>query len=233
MSTATIYAHRFDTANNESDGIIGGGIEETEAASTWKFSIDVAKAWEHTCLDANTPLTRKVLLRSAMVMSPDAGGVFDVLLRLVRFGLGGQQGNGRQYVSWIHESDFVAALRWLIDADEITGPVNLASPNPLPNSEFMRELRDAWGAKLGLPATRWMLELGSFFLRTESELILKSRRVVPGKLLDADFEFRYPTWPKAASELVTRWREWSQSHLPTNTGVDSAQWHEMNKIAKT
>lgn len=208
MSTATIYAHRFDAPNDEATGILGGGETEQGAPDTWKFSIDVARAWEKSCLEMATPQTRKVLLRSAVVMSPDAGGVFDVLLRLVRFGLGGRQDDGRQFVSWIHEADFVSALNWLIDHDEIEGPVNLASPHPLPNAEFMRTLRDAWGARVGLPAAKWMLEVGAFFLRTETELILKSRRVIPGRLHDTGFEFQFPEWRKAASELVARWRQW-------------------------
>ena len=146
-------------------------------------------------------------MRSAMTMSPDPGGVFDVLLRLVRFGLGGTSGNGRQYVSWVHELDFVRAIRWLIDRDTLDGPVNLAAPHPLPNKEFMRALRKAWGRRVGLPAPRWMLEAGAFFLRTETELVLKSRRVVPGRLLDAGFVFEFPSWPAAAAELFARWRQ--------------------------
>ena len=124
-----------------------------------------------------------------MTMSPDRGGVFDVLVGLVRHGLGGRHGNGRQYMSWIHESDFIRALYWLIDHDELHGPVNLAAPHPLPNAEFMRALRQAWGARFGLPATTWMLEIGTFLMRSESELVLKSRRVVPGRLLESGFEF--------------------------------------------
>jgi NAD dependent epimerase/dehydratase family enzyme len=146
-----------------------------------------------------------VLLRSAMTMSPDRGGIFDTLLGLVRRGLGGTCGDGRQYVSWIHDADFTRAIRWLID-HELDGPVNLSSPNPLPNAEFMRTLRRAWGAPVGLPATAWMLELGAIFLRTESELILKSRRVVPGRLIDSGFVFQFPDWSAAAADLCRRWR---------------------------
>jgi NAD dependent epimerase/dehydratase family enzyme len=148
-----------------------------------------------------------VLLRSAMTMSPDPGGVFDVLLGLVRWGLGGANGDGRQFVSWIHDRDFIRAVYWLIDHAELEGPVNLAAPNPLPNAEFMRTLRAAWGIRFGIPAARWMLEIGAFFLRTETELILKSRRVVPARLLRSGFEFRYPTWATAAADLCSRWRE--------------------------
>jgi uncharacterized protein (TIGR01777 family) len=202
-STATIYAHRYDAANDEQTGVLGG--REPDSPDTWRFSIDVATAWERVLNEAATPRTRKVLMRSAMTMSPDHGGIFDVLLRLVRLGLGGRVGDGRQFVSWIHDQDFVAAVRWLIDHEEFSGPVNLASPNPLPYSEFMRALRSEFGMPVGLPATRWMVEIGTFLLRTESELVLKSRRVVPTRLLDSGFRFQFPTWPEAARDLCRRW----------------------------
>lgn len=203
-STATIYAHRYDAPNDEASGLLGG--QEAGAPDSWRFSIDVAHAWERSLDEARTPTTRKVALRSAMTMSPDAGGIFDTLLMLVRRGLGGTAGDGRQFVSWIHEHDFVNAVEWLISHDEISGPVNVASPHPLPNKDFMRVLRQAWGARVGLPATRWMLELGAVAMRTETELILKSRRVVPGRLMQSGFEFRYPRWEVAARELCARWR---------------------------
>ncbi len=199
MSTATVYAHRYNAANDERDGIVGGS--EPDAPDTWRFSIDVATAWERALDEANAPHTRKVKMRSAMVMSPDKGGVFDELRRLVRYDLGGSAGDGRQYVSWIHHEDFARAVRWLIKCDDLEGAVNLAAPNPLPNAEFMGALRDASGTRFGLPATEWMLEVGAFFLRTETELILKSRRVVPGKLLESGFTFRFPTWSEAARDL--------------------------------
>lgn len=203
-STATIYAHRFDAANDEATGIIGGS--EPNAPDTWRFSIDVVTNWERAFNESPTPLTRKVLLRSAIVMSPSIGAPFDVLLRLVRFGLGGSIGNGKQFVSWIHEQDFVRAVLWLIEHRELDGPVNLAAPNPLTNAEFMSELRAAWGISFGLPASVWMLEMGAFLLRSESELALKSRRVVPSRLLKSGFTFNFPTWPEAARELCARWR---------------------------
>jgi uncharacterized protein (TIGR01777 family) len=204
-STATIYEHRFDAPNDEAGGILGGS--EPGAPDTWRFSIDVAKAWEQTAEEAGRlARTRLVLMRSAIMMSPDAGGAFDMLLRLVRFGLGGRHGDGRQYVSWIHELDFVRAVSRLIEHETLSGAVNLSAPHPLPNAEFMGSLRAAWGARIGLPATRWMLEIGAFFLRTETELILKSRYVVPARLVGSGFEFRYPRWAEAAGELCARWR---------------------------
>jgi uncharacterized protein (TIGR01777 family) len=201
-STATIYAHRFDAPNDEATGLIGG--HEPGAPGSWNFSIEVAQAWERALDEAATPKTRKVALRSAMTMSPDPGGIFDTLLTLVRRGLGGTAGDGRQFMSWIHFEDFVRAICWLIDHDEIDGIVNLAAPNPVPNEEFMRTLREASGTRVGLPATRWMLELGAVFMRTETELVLKSRRVVPGRLLHCGFVFDYPTWPDAARDLCQR-----------------------------
>jgi uncharacterized protein (TIGR01777 family) len=204
-STATIYAHRFDAPNDEAAGIIGGS--EPEAPDTWRFSIDVAKSWEKSLDDAGVPGTRKVKLRSAVIMSPDRGGIFDALLALVRRGLGGTAGSGRQYISWIHEIDFVRAVYWILDRDDVDGVVNLAAPHPLPNAEFMREFRAAWGARFGLPATSWMLEIGAVFMRTETELILKSRRVTPGLLLARGFDFEFPTWPEAARDLCGKWRD--------------------------
>ena len=172
----------------------------------WGFSIDVAKQWERALDESDTPLTRKVKLRSAIVMSPDRGGPFDALLGLVRHGLGGRAGDGRQFVSWIHYRDFVSAIRWIIEHDELAGSINLAAPDPLPNAEFMAELRKAWGIGFGLPATRWMLEAGAFVLGTETELILKSRRVVPGRLLEHGFQFKFPTWNAAARDLCHQWK---------------------------
>lgn len=204
-STATIYGHRFDAANDEATGTLGGS--EPNVPDTWHFSIDVVTSWERALNEAVTPHTRKILLRSAIVLSPDRGGAFDMLLTLVRFGLGGRAGDGRQYVSWIHDQDFIRSIFWLIDHDEIEGPINLAAPNPAPNAEFMRALRAAWGIRVGLPATKWMLEIGAFLLRTETELILKSRRVVPGRLLESGFVFQFPTWAEAARDLCTKWRE--------------------------
>lgn len=203
MSTATIYAHRFDAANDETTGRLGG--DEPDVPDTWRFSVDVAQQWE-AAAEARTE-TRLVLLRTAMVMSPDAGGVFDVLLRLVRFGLGGTSGSGRQYVSWIHDADLVRAIDWIVGTEALSGPVNLVAPGALPNAAFMRALRQAWGTRIGLPAMPWMLEVGALALQTETELVLKSRRVAPGRLLESGFAFEFDAWPQAALNLVRRWRE--------------------------
>ena len=144
-------------------------------------------------------------MRSAMTMSPDRGGIFAHLLGVVRFGLGGPTGSGRQFISWIHEYDFVRAIRFLIDDEDLSGVVNVCSPNPLPNSEFMRELRHAWGMRFGFPVKKWMLEIGTFLMRSESELVLKSRRVVPARLLQHGFKFQFPYWLDAVEELCVRY----------------------------
>lgn len=202
-STATIYGHSYSRPNNE-DGALGG--EEPDAPHAWRFSIDVAKAWEQAANAAETPRTRKVITRTALTLSPDRGGIFDTLLSLVRRGLGGRVASGRQMVSWLHDADYIAAVDWLIANQHMSGIVNLAAPNPLPMDDFMRTLRRAWGMPIGLPSTRWMLEIASFFMQTETELILKSRYVLPGRLLAEGFEFQYPLWPIAAEDLCTRWR---------------------------
>ena len=155
-------------------------------------------------------------MRSAFTLSPDRGGVFDVLSGLVRHGLGGSQGAGVQFVSWIYEVDFVRAIDFLIAREELSGVINLASSNPLPNRDFMRVLREAWGVGLGLSSPAWLIELGTLLMRTESELVLKSRRVVPGQLLAAGFEFLFPEWPAAARELVARSRS-----LPASTSANA------------
>jgi uncharacterized protein (TIGR01777 family) len=203
-STATIYAHRYDHPNDEATGLIGG--DEPGLPDTWRFSIDVARAWEQAFADAVTPFTRKVAMRSAITLSPDAGGIFDVLLGLVRHGLGGTAGDGRQFMSWIHHRDFVSAVRWLIEHDDMAGVVNLASPNPATNVDFMRQLREAYGIRVGLPAPEWMLAMGAVCMRTETELILKSRRVVPARLLESGFTFAFPCWSEAARDLCNDWR---------------------------
>ena len=203
-STSTFYRDARDAPQDEFTGELGGS--EPGVPDTWNFSIDVARQWEQAFYASDLPHTRKIALRSSMTMSPDPGGVFSVLLGLVRIGLGGTQGPGDQYVSWIHDRDYCRAIDFLLTHEDIAGPVNFTAPNPLPNRDFMRELRSAWGMPLGLPASRWMLEVGAVFMRTETELILKSRRAVPSVLLQHGFDFQFPTWPEAARELVARFQ---------------------------
>lgn len=203
-STATIYRHALDREMDEATGELGGN--EPDAPDTWNFSIDVAKGWEQEFFSRELAGVRKVAMRSAITMSPDRGGAFDVLLGLVRAGLGGTQGTGNQFVSWVHEYDFARAVEFIISQPELSGIVNIASPNPVPNREFMRTLRESWGVSFGFSLSKWMIEAGAFFRCTESELILKSRRVVPGRLSAAGFRFEYEQWPAAARELVRRWQ---------------------------
>ena len=204
-STATIYSHRFDAPNDELTGVIGG--LEPDVPQKWAYSIEVAKAWEKTLDQANTPNTRKVKLRSAMIMSPDPDGIFDTLLKLVRLGLGGQAASGKQYVSWIHETDFIKAIYWLIENESLDDVINLSSPKPLPYTAFMKSLRESWGMPIGLPATKWMLEIGTFLMGSETELVLKSRRVVPTRLLESGFEFQFPDWSTASQDLCNQHRQ--------------------------
>lgn len=197
-STATIYKHTFGPAWDE-NGQIGATPEAQDA-----FSVEVATAWECEFNSAATPCTRKIALRTAMVFGHGANSVFPVLRRLARFGLGGRMASGGQYVSWIHEADLCRAMDWLIGHEEFAGPVNIAAPNPVTNSEMMAAVRELCGVPFGLPATAWMLEAGAFLLRTETELIIKSRRVVPARLLASGFQFRFAQMREAMAELLAR-----------------------------
>jgi len=197
-STATIYKHNFGPAWDEA-GEIRGCAEAKDI-----FSVHVATEWERVFYEANTPCTRKVALRSAMVLGHGSNSVLPNLLRLTRLGLGGSMAGGRQFVSWIHQEDFCRAVEWIVEHESLKGSVNLAAPNPMTNAEFMGILCKVCRRPFGLPATRWMLELGAFFMRTETELIIKSRRVVPGKLLASGFNFRHPQLLPAIEHLVKR-----------------------------
>jgi uncharacterized protein (TIGR01777 family) len=208
-STATIYKHSYEWAMTEARGEIAG----TPAAKD-VFSVRVAQAWENSFDAASTPGTRKVALRLGMVLGLERGTVFQVLRRLTRLRLGGPMAGGRQFVSWIHEVDFCHAIDWLLTHDEVSGPVNVVAPTPITNRAMMAEFRRTCGVRVGLPATAWMLEIGSFFLRTETELVIKSRRVVPKRLQDAGFEFRYPTLDLAIDELFARLRAGDQFAEP-------------------
>ncbi len=192
-SSATIYRHAEDRPMDEDTGELGSG-----------FSVDVCQKWEQALVDAPTPETRKVALRTAMVFGAGKGGVFEAFRRIVRLGLGGTLGNGRQFVSWVHECDFCRAVQWIVNQHEFTGAINVAAPNPIPNREFMRIFRRVCGQPVGLPATKWMLEIGAILLQTETELLLKSRRVVPGRLIASGFTFDYPDWEKALQEICRR-----------------------------
>jgi uncharacterized protein len=202
MSTATIYAHRMDAPNDDFTGILGG--PGTAGPRSWDFSVSIGRCWEEAQALAATPHTRKVALRSAIVLMPGAGSIFNILLGLTRWGLGGTIGGGRQVMSWIHGEDFIRVIRFLLERTDIEGPIIVAAPSPLPQKEFMAHLRRAWGMPIGLPATAWMMEIAAFLHRTESELTLKSRFVIPARLQREGFPFDWPDWGKAVEDLVKR-----------------------------
>ncbi len=200
-STATIYAHTFDRNNDEAAGTIGGG--EPDVPRYWDFSIEIAKNWERTLFESATPNTRKVAMRTAMTMSTEPGSVFTVFVKLARLGMLGRMGSGRQYVSWVHERDLARAIDFML-SHEIDGAVNIAAPTPLPMDEFCAAIRRALGVKVALPATAWMLKVGTAVVGSDVELVLKSRRVVSKRLQDAGFEFEFQKWDDAVKELASR-----------------------------
>jgi len=195
-STATIYEHREQAEGSyphtEEEGVIGDD-----------FSMGVAKAWERAFYDDKAKI-RKVALRTAIVLGAEKETVFDKLSGIVRIGLGGKMGSGRQMISWIHEEDVCRAIEFLIENRNAKGNYNLSAPNAEKNVNFMRILRQTWKVACGLPAARWMLAIGTFIMRTEGELVLKSRWVYPQRLLDEGFTFTYPKLPEALIELRGR-----------------------------
>jgi uncharacterized protein (TIGR01777 family) len=195
-STATIYKHTFGPAWDEA-GEIGGCAEAKDT-----FSVHIATEWERVFYEASTPLTRKAALRSAMVLGHANNSVLPNMLRLGRLGLGGSMAGGHQFVSWIHQEDFCRAVEWIIEHENVSAAVNLAAPNPVTNAQFMATIRTVCHAPFGLPAPRWLLEIGAFFMRTETELIIKSRRVAPGKLMANGFTFLHPHLLPAIEQIV-------------------------------
>ncbi|HLU21747.1 MAG TPA: TIGR01777 family oxidoreductase [Bacillaceae bacterium] len=189
-STATIYRHAEDRAMTEMEGEIGSG-----------FSVDVAKQWEQTFFSFTLPKTRQVALRISIVLG-GSGGVMTPYKYLVKFGLGGKQGSGEQMFSWIHVEDLYNILLFIKDREDMNGVINCSTPNPVTNETLMKELRTAFNRKFGLPAAKWMLELGAILIRTETELILKSRWVIPEKLLKYGFSFQYDTMDKALNQII-------------------------------
>lgn len=190
-ASATIYRHAEDRPQDEETGDIGYG-----------FSIDVCKQWERTFLEQQTPQTRKAALRIGIVLSQN-GGAFPALCNLVKLGLGGNQGNGNQYVTWIHEQDVAAITEWIYNHPELTGAINVTSPNALKNADVMRIIRKAYSIPFGLPSPKWLLEIGAAIIGTETELVLKSRWVYPKRLLDSGYKFQYPKADHAINDLVS------------------------------
>lgn len=189
-STATIYKHSMYKAMTESNGDIGND-----------FSMRVAQAWEKEFFKCHTPQTRKVATRVSLVLGAN-DGVYPVLKKLAQFGLGGYHGNGQQKFAWIHIQDLLQVFDFIIQNDAITGAINCTSPYPLTNKEFMSALRNSLNIPFGIPTPTILLHIGAFFLRTEPELILKSRFVYPEKLLESGFEFRHAYIHRTLEELL-------------------------------
>jgi len=189
-STATIYRHAEDRPMTERSGDIGTG-----------FSVDVAQLWEKTFFDFKLPQTRQVALRMAIVLGPD-GGVIHPFKNLVRFGLGGIQGNGKQYFSWIHMEDLFQIILFLQSHGDMSGVINCAAPYPITNKTFMETFRQIMHRKIGLPSPKWLLEIGAALIGTETELLLKSRWVLPERLENNGYTFKYPTISAALQDIL-------------------------------
>jgi len=189
-SSATIYRHAEDRQMDEATGELGTG-----------FSVDVCKKWEQAFFETKTKGTRKVALRMAIVLGKH-GGALQPLVQLTKLGLGGKQGNGEQFFSWVHEEDLLRAVDFIQENKEMEGPINIAAPAPVKNCLVMKMLRNATRIPVGLPAPKWLLEIGAVLIQTETELILKSRNVIPGKLTKMGFDFQFPTLELAIKDLV-------------------------------
>ena len=190
-STATIYRHSLDKEMTERQGEIGTG-----------FSVSVAQAWEHAFFTSNTPTTRKVALRTSIVLSKNGGALLPIK-KITQLGLGGKQGDGKQKFSWIHEEDFLRSLDFLIENTTLEGAFNVVAPTPSTNKKLMRTMRTILKMPLGIPAPKPLLEIGAFIIRTETELLLKSRNVIPERLEKAGFTFSHPDLHTALKNLLT------------------------------
>lgn len=189
-ASATIYRHELDRDMDEVSGITGEG-----------FSVDVCKKWERAFNSVKLPDTRKVILRIAIVLGK-RGGALQPMKHLTKVGFGGRHGKGNQYFSWVHEQDFARMVENLIQEKHLSGVFNVAAPNPIPNKSLMKELRKAMSTPFGFPLPKWLLEIGAFLIRTETELLLKSRRVVPKRLMEEGFKFDYPEIQQALNDLI-------------------------------
>lgn len=188
-SSATIYRNASDRPQDESTGELGKG-----------FSVEVCKKWEQVFFGQRTPFTRKIAIRTAITLG--RAGVIVPYLRMLRYGLGGRQGSGRQMYSWVHIDDVGRAIEWFLDQPEMEGVYNLAAPGPVTNEHFMSTLRQLKKVRIGLPAPAWLLRIGALLIGTETELVLKSRWVVPNKLLETGFRFRYARLEDALQDIV-------------------------------
>ena len=188
-ASATIYRNATDRPQDEFTGEIHND-----------FSVQVCKLWEQTFFETATPATRKIVFRTAITLGN--GGVMVPYLNLLKFGLGGSQGNGKQMYSWVHIMDVCKAIEFVFGNEEAQGVYNLSAPNPVTNQEFMQTLRKATGTFFGLPAYTWMLKIGAAIIGTETELILKSRWVLPARLLQEGFQFEYPYLKEALENII-------------------------------
>ncbi|MCT2406179.1 TIGR01777 family oxidoreductase [Chryseobacterium antibioticum] len=189
-ASATIYVHSETQLNTEENGIIGDD-----------FSMNICKSWEKEFFKVNNEEVRKVALRTSIVLGNN-GGAFPKLRMITKLGLGGKQGRGQQKVSWIHINDFCKAVDWIIDHENMSGPLNITAPNPVSNEVLMKKMREHLKIPFGLNAPVWQLEIASLFLNTETELLLKSRNVYPDKLLKNGFRFSYPDLDNALDDLL-------------------------------
>lgn len=189
-ASATIYPNSFDKAMGESSGEIGEG-----------FSVEVCKAWEKVFNEFALPATRKINLRISLVLGK-TGGVLPVMVKMTKRGLGGTMGSGKQQFSWIHITDFCRIIAWMIENENAKGPYNIVAPNAITNKNLMALFRKKVKMPIGLPATEWMLKIGAFIIGTETELVLKSRYVVPERLLNEGFKFEYETIEECLDNLV-------------------------------
>jgi uncharacterized protein (TIGR01777 family) len=188
-SSATIYRHAEDKPQDEFTGEIKDD-----------FSVRVCKQWEETFYQQQTPHTRKIALRMAITLG--SGGVMIPYFNLLKFGLGGKQGSGNQMYSWVHIEDSCRMIEYLYEHEELVGTFNCSSPYPVTNKLFMETLRKATHTTIGLPAFEWMLKLGAIVIGTETELVLKSRWVIPSKIQQAGFEFKYPLLKDALEQVI-------------------------------
>ncbi len=191
ITSATIYRHAEDRPQDEETGETGYG-----------FSIDVCRRWEACFFESDTPNTRKVALRMGIVLGRE-DAVFPRLLNLVKLGMGGKQGDGQQYVSWVHEQDAAKCTEWLMEHKSLNGVINCTAPEPVKNKELMAYIRNSYGIPFGLPSPAWLLEVGALMIGTETELILKSRWVIPTRLLNDGYTFIFPKAAHAIKDLLS------------------------------
>ena len=188
-ASATIYRHATDGPQDENNGEIEND-----------FSVQVCKLWEKSFFDCRTPCTRKIALRMAVTLG--RGGVMIPYLNLIKFGLGGRQGSGKQMYSWVHIEDTCRIIDWLYTQKELEGVYNCCSPTPVNNETFMATLRKVTQKSFGLPAYEWMLKIGAMLIGTETELLLKSRWVLPTRLLNKGYTFMYANIEDAFTEII-------------------------------